>query len=168
MSTQPRPIPPGLATAFARGLRRPGPMGDAIQSVLDAAARDYAAEGAGTTSALWWALYADRGRISLRLQYLYYQREAYTDLERRLIEFVTNSGAGVTRADSDVIKNVAALRDQAQKDIDQLETQSGACRVPAVGTLTAAVPTRARPVYGDPNSPVYRGDPLARYGPSGW
>ena len=161
MPTPAPTMPPGLQTIFANSLKRPGAAGDAIQAAINQAAQEYGGEGL-SYMALWWALYADKGRKSVRLQYLYVQREALEDLGRRLFENV-NYTEEAQQADSDVFKSVGVLRDQCQANIDQLEKQLRAGQVAQSGVM---VHDRLdlSPVYGqpDPNSPLYLGDPLAR------
>ena len=167
MPTPAPPMPPGLQTIFANSLKRPGATGDAIQSAINQAAQQYGGEGL-SYMALWWMLYADKGRRSIRLQYLYVQREALEDLGRRLFENV-NYTEDVQQSDSDVFKFVGVLRDQCQANIDQLEKQLRGGQVAQNGTMTHDR-LGLSPVYGqpDPNSPVYLGDPLARRSPGNW
>lgn len=171
MSTPAPPMPAGLQTILAQSLQRLSAGSDDIQKAIDAAAEMYASPG-NSHMALWWALYADKGRVSLRVQYLYVQREMLTDVERRLFEWTTFGQGGVTQSNSDLVKALSAMRMEVQADIDLLEKQVQASRVPRVGVMTndrlGLSPTYGQP---DPNDARYRGDPLARpirFYPNGW
>ena len=165
------PMPEALQTMLAQSLQRFTAGSDDIQKAIHAAATAYAAPG-NSHMALWWALYADKGRVSLRTQYLYVQREMLTDLERRLFEWTNFGQGGVTQSNSDLLKAISAMRMEVQADVDLLEKQIQASRPPRVGVMTNDR-LGLSPVYGqpDPNDARYRGDPLARplrFYPNGW
>ena len=164
-------MPAGLQTILAQSLQRLTAGSDDIQKVIHTASETYAAPG-NSHLALWWALYADKGRVSLRTQYLYVQREMLADVERRLFEWTSFGQGGVTQSNSDLAKAISTMRMEIQADIDLLEKQIQASRVPRVGVMTndrlGLSPTYGQP---DPNDARYRGDPLARplrFYPNGW
>lgn len=164
-------MPEALQTILAQSLQRLSAGSDDIQKAIHAASALYATPG-NSHMALWWALYADKGRVSLRTQYLYVQREMLTDVERRLFEWTNFGQGGVTQSNTDLFKALAAMRAEVQADINLLEAQIQASRAPQVGLMTndrlGLSPTYGQP---DPNDPRYRGDPLARtlrFYPNGW
>jgi len=166
-------MPAALQTAFALGLSRLASSGDPIQAAISRAGSDYRARGASSYMAAWWNLYADKGRLSLRLQYLHTIKEALADVERRLFEWTTDTEAGVGQSDSDVFKAVVAMRADVLTDINTLEKQIMAGRGAASGVMTTTRPgirpgQSPYPLWAnDPNDPAYRGDPLKRY-PGYW
>lgn len=111
----------------------------------------------------FWSLYPDKGRLALRLQYLYTCREALDYLRRRVFDKTSFTEDGVEQSYSDALHGLEKMRADLSADILVLETQLRAGLGAAVGTMLADRPgILPRPNTPDPNSPLYRGDPLAR------
>ena len=108
-----------------------------------------------------WTLYADKGLLSLRLQYLYTLRDSADFLARRVFDVTSSTEAGVQQSDSDVFKSLCTLRDNSTADITVLEMQIRAGQAPQGGVMTTTRPDPVLPgAYPDPTSPYFRGLPF--------
>lgn len=109
-----------------------------------------------------WGLYADRGRVQARLQYLYASRHALGVLAKAVGLDVTYGEAGVTESLSDESKNLLAAYGVLTAEIKALESQARSNQGMAIGLIAAVQPVAVPNLYPNPNDPRYRGSPLAR------
>ena len=108
----------------------------------------------------FWPLYADKGRFSPRLQYLYAKRDGVDWLRQWIFDKTTFTEAGVQQADTDAFKALADLREDMDKDIATLETQLRAGQGPAVAQMTTTQIGPVPPIGPNPGDTRYLGDPL--------
>lgn len=149
-------MPPALRLALLSALGRAG--ADDLSVDPGAAARDLSGD-----VETFWSLYADKGRLSLRLQYLYTCREAIDWLRRRVFDKPTFSEGGVTQSFSDALHGLEKMRADLCLDITALEAQIRAGLGAAVGVMVSDRPGIVpSPNSPDPNGALYRGDPLTR------
>ena len=111
----------------------------------------------------YWSLYGDKGRFSVRLQYLYTQREVLDYVRRRIFEQTTMSEGGVEQSDSDAFKALSDLRGDLDKDIAYLEAQLRAGQSPAVAVMTTTQIGPLPRIGPNPADTAYLGDPLKRW-----
>lgn len=67
-----------------------------------------------------------------------------------------------------IFKNLAALRELVDQDIDRLEAMVQGARTALIAPITQVAPvmvpdTRPIPVVPDPNDPLYTGDPIRSF-----
>lgn len=109
-----------------------------------------------------WSLYADKGLVKARLQYLYACRHALDALMRAVALDVTAGEAGVTESLSDEAKHFADARAAVDGDIKTLEGQVSATFGAAIGQMTTSVPAVLAPPRLAPNGGLSPTDPLYR------
>jgi len=114
-----------------------------------------------------WASYADKARVSPRLQELYAKRRAIDLVLGSLRGVVNTTIDGLSKQGHQQIDTLMALRKATQDDIADVEKKSRGMRGAALQPLTNVAietpPTGPRP-FGpiDSNSPEIGGDPYYR------
>ncbi len=109
-----------------------------------------------------WGLYAEKAIIAPNLQYWYTKRHVLDMVMSGVWQDVTVKEADEENHQSDKSLNLKRIRDNIQAEIDKLEAIARGGRAPVVAQLTTTAPIMPCAGQPNPNSRVYRGDPLRR------
>lgn len=104
-----------------------------------------------------WEMFADKGRRSPRLQYLYASRQTI-DFWQKTVWRKVDYDETVKESLGQMSRNLNMIRDAATAEIGELESQLNQASGPAVGQMVQNTALPPLPGQHDPASPYYAGD----------